>query len=43
MSYTEYDTSGNSNLLFHVVANTGWVKKNVPKIHFRITKVKRKF
>ena len=23
--------------------NTGWVKKNMPKIHFRITKVKRKF
>ena len=22
---------------------TGWAKKNVPKIHFRITKVKRKF
>ena len=22
---------------------TGWVKKNVPEIHFRITKVKRKF
>ena len=26
-----------------IILITVWAKKNVPKIHFRITKVKRKF